>query len=211
MEDFKLDIVIGKGPAARSVRLDLPKFTVVGATTRTGALAAPLRDRFGHIHGLEFYTPDDIGQIIMRAATILESKIDKESAKLLSTRARLTPRIANRLLKRVRDYADVNGDGIIDQKITVKALELLEVDELGLDPADRRLLSSIIENYGNNPVGLNTIAALTGDEMTTIEDFYEPYLLRLGFIERTPRGRRVTHKAYRHLGKPAPENQQELL
>jgi Holliday junction DNA helicase RuvB len=211
MEDFKLDIVIGKGPAARSVRLDLPKFTVVGATTRTGALAAPLRDRFGHIHGLEFYTPEDISKIITRAATILESKIDKDSAELLSTRARLTPRIANRLLKRVRDYADVNGDGIIDRITTTKALELLEVDELGLDPADRRLLSSIIENYGNNPVGLNTISALTGDEMTTIEDFYEPYLLRLGFIERTPRGRRVTYKAYKHLGKPAPKNQQELL
>lgn len=207
MEDFKLDIVIGKGPAARSVRLDLPKFTVVGATTRTGALAAPLRDRFGHIHRLEFYTPEDIGRIITRAANILESKIDATSAKLLSTRARLTPRIANRLLKRVRDYADVNGDGIIDVVMTTKALELLEVDELGLDPADRRLLTSIIENYGGNPVGLNTVAALTGDETTTIEDFYEPYLLQLGFIERTPRGRRVTPKAYRHLGREAPENQ----
>lgn len=201
MEDFKLDIVIGKGPAARSVRLDLPKFTVIGATTRTGALAAPLRDRFGHIYRLEFYTPDEIGQIITRAATILESKIHPESADLLSTRARLTPRIANRLLKRVRDYADVNGDGIIDTVTTTRALEMMEVDELGLDPADRHLLGSIIEAYGDNPVGLNTIAALTGDEATTIEDFYEPYLLQLGFIERTPRGRRVTQKAYRHLGK----------
>lgn len=201
MEDFKLDIVIGKGPAARSVRLDLPKFTVIGATTRTGALAAPLRDRFGHIHRLEFYTPEEIGSIVTRAAAILESKIHPESAALLSTRARLTPRIANRLLKRVRDYADVNGDGIIDAVTTKKALELLEVDELGLDPADRRLLGSMIENYGNNPIGLNTIAALTGDEANTIEDFYEPYLLQLGFIERTPRGRRVTTKAYKHLGK----------
>ena len=200
MEDFKLDIVIGKGPAARSIRLDLPKFTVIGATTRTGALAAPLRDRFGHIHRLEFYTPEEIEQIITRAATILESKIDKNAAKDLSTRARLTPRIANRLLKRVRDYADVNGDGIIDTVITTKALEMLEIDVLGLDPADRNLLSSIIENYGDSPVGLNTIAALTGDEATTIEDFYEPYLLQLGFIERTPRGRRVTPKAFRHLG-----------
>jgi Holliday junction DNA helicase RuvB len=208
MEDFKLDIVIGKGPAARSVRLDLPKFTVIGATTRTGALAAPLRDRFGHIYRLEFYTPEEIGQIITRAASILESDIHPASATLLSTRARLTPRIANRLLKRVRDYADVNGDGIIDTVTTTKALELLEVDELGLDPADRRLLVSIIDNYGNNPVGLNTIAALTGDEMTTIEDFYEPYLLQLGFIERTPRGRRVTQKAYMHLGRTMPENQQ---
>lgn len=200
MEDFKLDIVIGKGPAARSIRLDLPKFTVIGATTRTGALAAPLRDRFGHIHRLEFYSPSEIEKIIMRAAHILESEIQPAAAKDLSTRARLTPRIANRLLKRVRDYADVNGDGIIDTVITTKALEMLEIDELGLDPADRHLLTSVINNYGDNPVGLNTIAALTGDEATTIEDFYEPYLLQLGFIERTPRGRRVTVKAYRHLG-----------
>lgn len=205
MEDFKLDIVIGKGPAARSVRLDLPKFTLIGATTRTGALAAPLRDRFGHIYRLEFYTPDEIGQIIIRAASILESNIHPASADLLSTRARLTPRIANRLLKRVRDYADVNGDGIIDTVTTTRALELLEVDELGLDPADRHLLTSIIDNYGDNPVGLNTIAALTGDEATTIEDFYEPYLLQLGFIERTPRGRRVTQKAYKHLGRELSE------
>lgn len=211
MEDFKLDIVIGKGPAARSVRLDLPKFTVIGATTRTGALAAPLRDRFGLIHRLEFYTPAEISQVITRAANILDSQIHPESAELLSTRARLTPRIANRLLKRVRDYADVNGDGIIDSVTTKKALALLEIDELGLDPADRHLLMSIIDNYGNNPVGLNTIAALTGDEATTIEDFYEPYLLQLGFIERTPRGRRVTAKAYRHLGKTAPESAQDLI
>jgi Holliday junction DNA helicase RuvB len=209
MEDFKLDIVIGKGPAARSVRLDLPKFTVIGATTRTGALAAPLRDRFGLIHRLEFYTPAEISQVITRAANILDSRIHPESAELLSTRARLTPRIANRLLKRVRDYADVNGDGVIDSLTTKKALALLEVDELGLDPADRHLLTSIIDNYGNNPVGLNTIAALTGDEATTIEDFYEPYLLQLGFIERTPRGRRVTPKAYKHLGKNAPEMPQD--
>jgi Holliday junction DNA helicase RuvB len=207
MEDFKLDIVIGKGPAARSVRLDLPKFTVIGATTRTGALAAPLRDRFGHIYRLEFYTPDEISRIITRAAAILESSIHPESAQLLSTRARLTPRIANRLLKRVRDFADVNGDGIIDTVTTTRALELLEVDELGLDPADRNMLLSIIDNYGNNPVGLTTIAALTGDEASTIEDFFEPYLLQLGFIERTPRGRRVTPKAYGHLGRIIPEDQ----
>lgn len=211
MEDYKLDIIIGKGPAARSVRLDLPKFTVIGATTRTGALAAPLRDRFGHIYRLEFYTPDEIGKIITRAAAILESTIHPESAKLLSTRARLTPRIANRLLKRVRDYADVNGDGIIDKPTTIKALELLEVDELGLDPADRHMLLSIIDNYGNNPIGLTTIAALTGDETSTIEDFYEPYLLQLGFIERTPRGRRVTPKAYVHLGREMMETQPKLV
>lgn len=211
MEDFKLDIVIGKGPAARSVRLDLPKFTVIGATTRTGALAAPLRDRFGHIYRHEFYTTDEIGRIITRSANILESNIHPDAAKALSTRARLTPRIANRLLKRVRDYADVNGDGIIDTATTTKALAMMEIDELGLDPADRQLLNSIIENYGNNPVGLNTIAALTGDEATTIEDFYEPYLLQLGFIERTPRGRRVTTKAYKHLGKDIVGLQQELV
>lgn len=201
MEDFKLDIVIGKGPAARSVRLDLPRFTVIGATTRTGSLAAPLRDRFGHIYRLEFYTPEEIAQIITRAATILETRIKPEASRLLSTRARLTPRIANRLLKRVRDYADVNGDGIIDAATTTQALTLLEVDELGLDPADRNLLCSMLDTYGDNPVGLTTIAALTGDETTTIEDFYEPYLLQIGFIERTPRGRRVTPRARQHLGR----------
>jgi len=201
MEDFKLDIVIGKGPAARSIRLDLPKFTVIGATTRTGSLAAPLRDRFGHIYRLEFYTPDEISKIITRSARILESKINAESAALLSTRARLTPRIANRLFKRVRDYADVNGDGIIDTVMTHGALQMMEIDDLGLDPADRNLLESILEHYGDRPVGLNTIAALTGDEMSTIEDFYEPYLIQIGFIERTPRGRQVTQKAKQHLQK----------
>ena len=201
MEDFKLDIVIGKGPAARSIRLDLPRFTVIGATTRTGALAAPLRDRFGHLYRLEFYNHQEITEILRRSAGILGSKIEEEAAVLLSTRARLTPRSANRLLKRVRDYADVNGDGIIDLSMTTQALELLEIDEQGLDPADRHMISVIIDAYGDNPVGLTTIAALTGDEPTTIEDFYEPYLLKIGFIERTPRGRRVTQRAYRHLGK----------
>lgn len=202
MEDYKLDIVIGKGPGARSVRLDLPKFTVIGATTRTGSLAAPLRDRFGHIHRLEFYSDDEIKKIIMRAAQILSVSINEGAAANLATRTRLTPRIANRLLKRVRDYADVNGDGIIDHAITTSALQLLEVDELGLDPADRQLLLAIIDNYRGGPVGVETLAALTGDERTTIEDFYEPYLLQIGFIERTPRGRKVTHKAYKHLGRP---------
>lgn len=201
MEDFKLDIIIGKGPAARSVRLDLPKFTVIGATTRTGSLAAPLRDRFGHIYRLEFYTPEEISKIIERSSRILESEITPEASKLLSTRARLTPRIANRLLKRVRDFADVNGDGIIDDLNTRKALAMLEIDELGLDAADRNLLLAIIENYQTRPVGLSTISALTGDETSTIEDFYEPYLIQLGFIQRTPRGRTVTKKAFEHLGK----------
>ncbi len=201
MEDFKLDIMIGKGPGARSVRLDLPKFTIIGATTRTGALAAPLRDRFGHIYRHEFYTQSEIARIISRSSGLLGAQIATEAAELLSTRARLTPRIANRLLKRVRDYADVNGDGIIDKTITVQALELLEIDELGLDPGDRNLLLKIIEMYGDSPVGLTTLAALTGDETSTIEDFFEPYLLQIGLLERTPRGRRATHRAFKHLGK----------
>ena len=199
MEDFKLDIVIGKGPAARSVRLDLPRFTVIGATTRTGSLAGPLRDRFGLIHRLEYYQEGEIQRIIERAAKILGSDISGEAALLLAGRSRLTPRIANRLLKRVRDYADVNGDGIIDVPTTEGALTLLEVDEMGLDPADRNMLKLMHDNYGDRPVGLTTIAALTGDEATTIEDFYEPYLMQLGMIERTPRGRKVTEKARRHI------------
>jgi holliday junction DNA helicase RuvB len=201
MEDFKLDIMLGKGPSARSLRLDLPKFTIIGATTRTGNLAAPLRDRFGMLHRLEFYTPDEIEKIISRAAGILGVKINNEAAHELAKRSRLTPRIANRLLKRVRDYADVNGDGIIDTQINTLALELLEIDELGLDPADRMLLSAIIENYDGGPVGLDTLAALTAEERSTIEDFYEPYLMQIGLIERTPRGRKATPKAYKHLKK----------
>lgn len=204
MEDFKLDIMLGKGPSARSLRLDLPKFTIIGATTRVGALAAPLRDRFGHIHRLEFYKPAEVQQIIERAATILDVKIDSQAAKALATRARLTPRIANRLLKRVRDYADVNGDGIIDTVISTKALELLEIDELGLDPADRLLLTAIIDSYDGGPVGVETLAALTAEERSTIEDFIEPYLLQIGLLERTPRGRKVTAKTYQHLGRKSP-------
>lgn len=201
MEDFKLDIMLGKGPSARSLRLDLPKFTLIGATTRTGNLAAPLRDRFGMIHRLEFYKPEEIEQILHRAANILSVKIEQEAAKELSKRSRLTPRIANRLLKRVRDYADVNGDGIIDTVISSKALALLEVDELGLDPADRMLLLAIIESYKGGPVGVETLAALTAEERSTIEDFYEPYLMQIGLLERTPRGRKVTPKTYKHLGR----------
>ena len=207
MEDYKLDIMIGKGPGARSVRLDLPKFTVIGATTRTGALAAPLRDRFGHIYRLEFYAPNEIAHIITRSASILGTQIEADAASTLSTRARLTPRIANRLLQRVRDYADVNGDGIIDTVITKSALELLEIDELGLDAGDRNLLAMMTEMYGSNPVGLTTLAALTGDETSTIEDFYEPYLLQIGLLERTPRGRRATPRAFTHLGKNPQEDQ----
>jgi holliday junction DNA helicase RuvB len=209
MEDFKLDIMLGKGPSARSLRLDLPAFTLIGATTRTGNLAAPLRDRFGMIHRLEFYKPEEIRQIIERAAGILNVQIAAEAAQELARRSRLTPRIANRLLKRVRDYADVNGDGIIDTVISHKALQLLEVDELGLDPADRMLLEAIIDNYKGGPVGVETLAALTAEERSTIEDFYEPYLMQIGLLERTPRGRKVTHKTYRHLGRtPRGDDQQ---
>lgn len=204
MEDFKLDIMLGKGPTARSLRLDLPKFTLIGATTRTGNLAAPLRDRFGMVHRLEFYEPHEIADIISRSAQILGVTIKQPAAAELAKRARLTPRIANRLLKRVRDYADVNGDGIIDTAIATKALLLLEVDELGLDPADRHLLAKIIENFAGGPVGVETLAAITGDERATIEDFYEPYLMQIGLLERTPRGRKATRKAYGHLGKPLP-------
>lgn len=199
MEDFKLDIVIGKGPAASSVRLDLPKFTVIGATTRTGSLAGPLRDRFGIIHRLEYYNQSEIAKIITRAAAVLGSIITDEATNLLSTRSRLTPRIANRLLKRVRDYADVHNGGKIDKLTAEAALKLLEIDELGLDPADRNMLKLMLDNYGDRPVGLSTIAALTGDEATTIEDYYEPFLLQLGLLTRTKSGRVVTAKAKAHL------------
>ncbi|MGI9027733.1 MAG: Holliday junction branch migration DNA helicase RuvB [Candidatus Saccharimonadales bacterium] len=201
MEDFKLDIMLGKGPSARSLRLDLPKFTIIGATTRTGALAAPLRDRFGLQHRHEFYTDPEVAQIITRSASILDVKIHKDAAEHLAKRARLTPRIANRLLKRVRDYADVNGDGIIDLAISRHAMELLEIDELGLDPADRRLIETLIDRHNGGPVGVETLAAMTGDERSTIEDFFEPYLMQIGLLERTPRGRMATPKAYSHLGK----------
>ncbi len=199
MEDFKLDIMLGKGPSARSIRLDLPKFTIIGATTKTGSLASPLRDRFGMIHRLEFYDPKEIQRIIKRAADILNVKIDSRAAEILSDRSRLTPRIANRLLKRVRDYADVNGDGIIDEKISYKALDLLDIDDRGLDVADRLLLRSIIDNYDGGPVGVETISALISEDRGTIEDFIEPYLMQIGFLQRTTRGRQVTPKAYKHL------------
>lgn len=201
MEDYAIDIMLGKGPSARSLRLDVPKFTLIGATTRTGALAAPLRDRFGMLHRLEYYNPEEIAKIVNRSAKILNTEIHPKASTALSIRSRLTPRIANRLLKRVRDYADVNGDGIIDTEITNKALDLMEVDAKGLDPADRLLLAAIIDNHGGGPVGLNTLAAVLGDEISTVEDFYEPYLMQIGFLERTPRGRKATPKAYEHMGR----------
>ncbi len=214
MEDFKLDIMLGKGPSAKSMRLDLPKFTIIGATTRTGSLAAPLRDRFGLQHRLEFYSDEEIAKIIRRAAKILKIKIDNDASLFLAKRARLTPRIANRLLKRVRDYADVHGKGKVDLPTAEKAMAMLEIDELGLDPADRRVLVTIIENHNGGPVGVGTLAAVTGDERSTIEDFFEPYLLQIGLLERTPRGRKATSKAYKHLKKPMPKqngDQTELI
>lgn len=201
MEDFAIDIMLGKGPSARSIRLDVPKFTLIGATTRAGSLAAPLRDRFGHIYRLEFYSPSEMQDIIKRSAKILGSTIKSEATALIAERSRLTPRIGNRLLKRVRDYSDVNGDGIIDTVNTRAALEMLDIDDLGLDSADRRLLLAIIENYDGGPVGVDTLAALLADERITIEDYFEPYLMQLGLLERTPRGRKATSKAYKHMGK----------
>ena len=204
MEDFGLDVMLGKGPSAKSIRLDLPKFTIIGATTRAGALSAPLRDRFGHVHRLEYYSPDEMMQIITRAAGILGVKLDAGAAQEISTRARLTPRIANRLLKRVRDYAQVKQVDTITRKDARAALHLLEIDDLGLDTADRQLLTAIIEHYAGGPVGLTTLAAICSEEPTTIEDVYEPYLMQIGFLERTPRGRKVTAKAYAHLGLATP-------
>ena len=204
MEDYKLDIVIGKGPAARSIRLDLPRFTVIGATTRTGSLAAPLRDRFGHIHRLEFYQPDEIEKIIARAAAILERKIHPEALKSLSTRARLTPRIANRLLRRVRDYALVKAGGRIDPDVAASALELYEVDTLGLDRLDRAVLEAVCVRFGGGPVGLSTLAVTVGEEPDTVETVAEPYLVREGYVVRTPRGRAAAPRAWEHLGLEPP-------
>lgn len=204
MEDFGLDVMLGKGPSAKSIRLDLPRFTIIGATTRAGALSAPLRDRFGHVHRLEFYSHPEMIEIIERAAGILGVKLDREAAEEISTRARLTPRIANRLLKRVRDYAQVNQVDTITRRDARAALHLLEIDDIGLDTSDRQLLTAIISNYAGGPVGLTTLAALCSEEPTTIEDVYEPYLMQIGLLERTSRGRRVTPKAYAHLGLTPP-------
>lgn len=199
MEDFCLDIVIGKGPSARSVRLDLPPFTLVGATTRAGALSAPLRDRFGVLSRLEYYNESQLQNIVMRTAEVLETEIDDSAAVELARRSRGTPRIANRLLRRVRDFAQVKGDGDINEGLAKEALELLQVDRLGLDHIDHKLLRGIIEKYRGGPVGLETIAATIGEEAHTIEDVYEPYLLQIGFLQRTPRGRIVTELVYKHF------------
>ena len=199
LEDFNLDIIIGKGPSARSIRLDLPKFTLVGATTKAGSLTTPLRDRFGIVHRLELYDTDELKTIIKRSAEIMNIAIDEEGAIEIARRSRGTPRIANRLLKRVRDYALIPGDGNINLKIAKTALQKLEIDDLGLDSIDRKMLESIILNYSGGPVGLETLAATIGEETETIEDVYEPYLMQKGFISRTPRGRVATPKAYKHL------------
>ncbi|KIL41037.1 ATP-dependent DNA helicase RuvB [Gordoniibacillus kamchatkensis] len=205
MEDYALDIIIGKGPSARSVRLDLPKFTLVGATTRAGLLSAPLRDRFGVVSRLEYYTIDELTYIVTRAADILQVHIVGEAAREIGMRSRGTPRIANRLLKRVRDYAQVRGDGIITLDIARAALKLIQVDDLGLDEIDHKMLRAIIANFQGGPVGLDTIAATIGEESQTIEDVYEPYLLQIGFLQRSPRGRIVTPQAYQHLNLPMPD------
>ena len=200
LEDYNLDIIIGKGPSARSIRLDLPKFTLIGATTRAGSLTTPLRDRFGIVHRLELYDVKDLDEIVRRSAKILEVNIDKEGSLDIAKRSRGTPRIANRLLKRVRDYAAVLGDGNITKEIAKIALEKLEIDDLGLDNIDRKILKTIILNYTGGPVGIETLSSTIGEEVETIEDVYEPYLMQMGFIARTPRGRVATPSAYKHLG-----------
>ena len=208
MEDYALDIIVGKGPSANSIRLDLPHFTLIGATTRAGQLSAPLRDRFGVTLRLELYTPEELSKIVTRSAGILNCDIVPEGAYEIARRSRGTPRIANRMLRRVRDFADVKADGVITKQVADEALCALEIDYLGLDPVDRRMMAAIIENYNGGPVGLETLAATIGEEAVTLEDVYEPYLMQLGFLTRTPRGRCVTQKAYRHLHMEMPGQQQ---
>ena len=211
MEDYAIDIIIGKGPSANSIRLDLPRFTLIGATTRAGSLSAPLRDRFGVTLRLELYTPEELSTIVKRSAGILNVEIEPEGAMEIARRSRGTPRIANRMLRRVRDFAQVVADGVITRQVADQALLALEVDHLGLDQVDRRMLRAIIENYGGGPVGLDTLAATIGEESVTLEDVYEPYLMQIGFLTRTPRGRCVTRKAYEHLHISTPEPEQLSL
>ncbi|MGJ9382925.1 Holliday junction branch migration DNA helicase RuvB [Salipaludibacillus neizhouensis] len=205
MEDYFLDIVIGKGPSARSVRVDLPPFTLVGATTRAGMLSAPLRDRFGVVSRLEYYTHDELQEIVERTAVVMDVTLETSAAEEVSRRSRGTPRIANRILRRIRDFAQVRGDGTINQEITSTALQLLQVDDLGLDHIDHKLLLNIIEKFRGGPVGIDTIAATIGEESHTIEDVYEPYLMQIGFLQRTPRGRMVTPLVYEHLNIEVPK------
>jgi Holliday junction DNA helicase RuvB len=209
MEDGKIDIIIGKGPSARSYQLSLPKFTLIGATTRAGQISAPLRDRFGVIARLEMYTNDELAQIVERSSKILNIPLDKEGAYQIASRSRGTPRIANRLLKRSRDFAEVKYDGVITEEAANDALGSMDIDELGLDAIDRRLLMTMIRNYNGGPVGLETISAAIGEESITIEDVYEPYLMQIGFLSRTPRGRCVTPAGYKHLGIEFNNNSQD--
>lgn len=211
MEDYALDIIIGKGPSARSIRLDLPKFTLIGATTRAGQMTSPLRDRFGVMLRLELYSPEELEHIVTRSAGILGVHSRYDGALEIARRSRGTPRIANRMLRRVRDFAQVKGDGVITREMADLALKALEIDALGLDSIDRRMLMSIITNYNGGPVGLETLAATIGEEAITLEDVYEPYLMQIGFLNRTPRGRCVTLRAYQHLGLDAPDGQQRLI
>lgn len=211
MEDFKLDIVIGKGPSARSLRLDIPQFTLVGATTRTGLITSPLRDRFGVCCRLEYYEEGDLEAIVKRSASILEIMVDEEGAKEIARRARGTPRIANRLLKRVRDFAEVKRDGKVAIDVANEALAFFEVDECGLDKVDQRILLTLIEKFSGSPVGLSTLAISVGEEPETLEDVYEPYLLQIGFLQRTPRGRIATERAYKHLGVNLPDGHDRLF
>lgn len=211
MEDYKLDVIIGKGPSARTLQLDLPKFTLIGATTRLGSLSNPLRNRFGAIHRLEFYTEDEMHDIVYRSGKILGVEMHETGAREIARSSRQTPRVANRMVKRVRDFAQIHEHPTIDSVIARDALSMLEVDELGLEPTDRHILNTMITKFNGGPVGLQTIAAATSEEAETIEDVYEPYLLQLGFIARTPRGRMVTEQAYRHLGHQIPENKQTKL
>jgi holliday junction DNA helicase RuvB len=211
MEDYQLDIIIGQGPSARTIKLDLPPFTLVGATTRTGLLTSPLRERFGVLARLEFYPPDDLAKIVKRSARLLGVQVDGPGAAEIARRSRGTPRIANRLLRRVRDFAQVDGGGVVDEKAAKSALARLEVDERGLDAMDKKLLLSIIDKFGGGPVGLDTLAAAIAEERDTVEDVYEPYLIQEGLIERTPRGRLATHAAYEHYGRKRAGGQGSLL
>ena len=211
MEDYALDIIIGKGPSARSIRIDLPRFTLVGATTRTGLISSPLRDRFGVVHRLEFYSVDDLSTIVCKSADKMGIEIHPEGAREIARRSRGTPRVANRMLRRVRDYAQVRAGGAVTPEVAAEALSMFEVDQLGLDRLDRRILSTIIDKFGGGPVGVETIAASINEEKDTIEDVYEPYLMQLGFLDRTPRGRVATARAYEHIGRELPQDGQATL
>lgn len=211
MEDFALDIILGKGPSARSIRIDVPPFTLVGATTRAGLLSSPLRDRFGIISRLELYSNEDLCNIVKRTASILKIGISDDGAYEIASRSRGTPRIANRLLKRLRDYAQVKADGIITNDVADKALSMLEIDKIGLDNVDKRMIMSIYKNFGGGPVGLETLAATIGEDISTIEDVYEPYLMQIGFLNRTPKGRVLTANCYKHMGFELPQNAQQSM